>query len=173
MKRIKFLRTLRHLIKDYGSENIIYIDESGFKAHCGRRDGWAMRGEKIFCDVPGKRGKTTNLIMAQKGKGKGAPWLAPMLFEQSCTMHTVNAWIENALLKELDQPSVIVMDNAPFHNKTKIKALLEEQGHTFLPLPPYSPDLNPIENTFGAIKKRREAMPENTSIDNLILSYSY
>ncbi|MBX2834734.1 MAG: transposase, partial [Micavibrio sp.] len=40
-----------------------------------------------------------------------------------------------------------------------------------IPLPPYSPDLNPIEKTFGALKRRRKSMPQGTTIDQLILSY--
>jgi transposase len=47
------------------------------------------------------------------------------------------------------------MDNAPFHNKNHIRDLLENKGHTLLPLPKYSPDLNPIEQSFAILKKRR------------------
>jgi transposase len=66
----------------------------------------------------------------------------------------VLAWLDQSLLKELRPNSLIVMDNAPFHNKPKIKALLEEHGHAFLPLPKYSPDYNPIEQAFAILKKR-------------------
>lgn len=59
------------------------------------------------------------------------------------------------LLKELRPNSLVIMDNAPFHNKPEIKAILEESGHTLMPLPTYSPDLNPIEKSFAIIKNRR------------------
>ncbi len=156
MKRQAFLRELRRLIKDYGSNNIVYVDETGFRPHTYRPHGWALRGKKIFGDVVGKKHKNTNLIMAQRNKD----WLAPMLFEGACTMNTVNAWIEQALLKELSKPSIVIMDNAPVHNKTWIKNTLEKHGHAFLPLPPYSPDFNPIEQTFGYMKKRRQFMKD-------------
>jgi DDE superfamily endonuclease len=68
--------------------------------------------------------------MAQR-KGE---WLAPVLFHESCTHQTVNAWVEQALLPELHPNSLIIMDNAPIHNKPYLKELLEAHGHNFLPL---------------------------------------
>ncbi len=127
------------------------MDESGFAAHSYRPHGWAPRGAKVHGRVAGNNRKTTNLIMAQRGK----EWLAPMLFQKNCTHETVLAWIEQLLLKELRPNSLLVIDNAPFHNKPKMKALLEAHGHTLLPLPRYSPDFNPIEQAFAVLKKRR------------------
>jgi transposase len=98
-----------------------------------------------------KRGRT-NLIMAQHGK----EWVAPMLFTGSCTHHTVTTWVKEVLLRELQPNSPIIMDNAPFHNKVDIKAALQDKGHTMLPLPKYSPDFNPIEQTFAIIKRIRQ-----------------
>ena len=57
--------------------------------------------------------------------------------------------------------------------KNQLRSLLKQQGHALLPLPAYSPDLNPIAGTFGAMKKRREDMPIDTTIEKLIMSYSY
>ena len=168
MERQKYLRRLRELIKDYGSENVVYFDESGFASHKGRLSGWAVKGKKLYANVKGKREPRTNLLMAQRGKD----WLAPLVFTGSCTSKTVIVWLEKFLLKELEKPSIIIMDNAPVHNKKSIRALLEKHGHALLPLPPYSPDFNPIEQSFGAMKKRREGMPLDTTVEKLILSYS-
>ena len=168
MKRQKYLRALRILIKEYGSQNVVYFDESGFASHKGRLSGWAPMGQKLYTCVKGKREKRTNLLMAQRGK----EWLAPVVFTGSCTAKTVSTWLEDFLLKELDKPSIIIMDNAPVHNKKVIRNLLEKHGHTMLALPPYSPDFNPIEQSFGAMKKRREGMPVTTTVEKLILSYS-
>lgn len=152
MKRQSFLRELRRLIKKHGSENVVYIDETGFKDdEVVRPDGWAEKGRKIYCDVRGKRSAVTNLIMGIRGK----EWLAPMVFKRSCIAQTVNAWLEQGLMKELDRPSILIMDNAPFHSKPAIRAVAEKNGHSILFLPPYSPDFNPIEQVFATIKKRR------------------
>jgi hypothetical protein len=168
MERQKYLRRLRSLIKKYGSQNVVYFDESGFVSHKGRLSGWAPKGKKLYANVKGKREKRTNLLMAQRGK----EWLAPLVFTGSCTGKTVSTWLEKFLLKELENPSIIIMDNAPVHNKKAIRSLLKKRGHALLPLPPYSPDFNPIEQSFGAMKKRREGMPITTTVEELVLSYS-
>ena len=168
MKRQKYLRELRKLIPEYGSDNIIYFDETGFEQDVRRDSGWAPRGVKIYGDVKGGKNLRTNLIMAQRRKTR--KWLVPILFEGSCESLTVLWWLKNYLLGALKKPSVIVMDNAPFHPKAKIKKLLEDHGHKLFCLPKYSPDFNPIENTFGAIKTNwKNALP-GTTIDRLVTS---
>lgn len=168
MKRAAYLRRLRELISKYGSDNVIYFDESGFEEDVRRDAGWAERGRKIFGDVRGGKNPRTNLIMAQRRKSK--KWLAPILFKGSCEGTTVLWWITEHLLKSLAKPSVIVMDNAPFHPGAQIRMLLESQGHKLLCLPKYSPDLNPIENTFGAIKENWKHTNKHTLLDTIVTS---
>ena len=162
-----FLQRLRQMMRKYGSQNIVYFDESGFRSKSYRPHGWAPMGQKVFGQISGNNRKSTNLIMAQRGR----EWLAPMLFTGSCHTDTVNQWLEKMLLPELNVPSVIVMDNARFHNKEQMRDILGKAGHAMLPLPRYSPDFNPIEQSFAIIKKQRQFAPEGTSIEKL-LSYS-
>jgi transposase len=162
-----FLQNLRGLMQKYGSQNIVYFDESGFASESYRPHGWARMGQKVFGLISGNNRKATNLIMAQRGK----EWLAPMLFTGSCHTETVNQWLEKMLMPELTQPSVIVMDNARFHNKEQIQTIIEKDGHILLSLPRYSPDFNPIEQSFATIKKRRQFAPTGTPIENLLMSY--
>lgn len=169
MKRQRYERRLNALIKKFGTDNVVYFDESGFKAHTGRLSGWAQKGQKLYADVKGKREKKTNLLMAQRGK----VWLAPFVFTGSCNAKLVSAWVRDMLIQELKAPSIVIMDNAPVHSKKQLRSLLKQHGHALLPLPPYSPDLNPIEGTFGGMKKRREGMPIDTNVEELIMSYSY
>ena len=162
MKRQKYLAKLQGYFKSHGKENIVYVDESGFKEHSYRPHGWAPRGQKIYADVSGNNRKVVNLIMAQcRNK-----WLAPVLFKGSCDTKLVNVWVKDFLLKELTNPSVIVMDNARFHNKTMLKKILQKAGHELLFLPPYSPDFNPIEQSFAILKKRRQF--SKYSLDKLL-----
>ena len=93
-----------------------------------------------------------------------------MIFESSCCAEVVNSWIEEMLLAVLTKPSVIVMDNAAFHKKDTIRQLLEDGGHMLLPLPPYSPDFNPIEESFAVLKKRRIAVQPPQTIEEVIVS---
>jgi transposase len=164
MKRMTFLRELRRLIPVYGAENVVYIDETGFRKHAYRSHGWALRGEKVYGDVSGCNRKNVNLVMAQRRK----QFLAPMLFEGSCDHLVVNTWLEERLMPLLDRPCIVIMDNAPFHKKKEIAAILEKHGHAFLPLPPYSPDFNPIEETFGIFKRRRDYAPAGTAIEQIV-----
>ena len=63
------------------------------------------------------------------------------------------------LLKNLPEKQIIVMDNAAIHKSQKTIDLIEQSGHIILFLPPYSPDLNPIEKTFGWIKRALSGAP--------------
>lgn len=162
-ERLCYIRQLREWIQAHGSHNIVYFDESGFEAQSYRTHGWAPRGVKVHGKVTGNKHRgRVNLIMAQRGK----EWLAPMLFEKSCTHEVVTAWIKQALIKELRPGSLVIMDNAPFHNKVDIEDILTQHGHTLMTLPKYSPDLNPIEQTFAIIKRRRKF--KNQTIQKLL-----
>jgi transposase len=173
MKRQEYLEKLHAEHRMMGFKNLIYIDETGFDAHCYRDSGWVQKGQSILGLVSGKRKRRTNLMMAQRHgrKGQKKEWLAPMIFEGSCTAVLVETWIKDHLMKELHEPTIIVMDNASFHNHKRIQDIVAPAYHMVIPLPPYSPDFNPIEKTFGAMKKRRKSLPPNTTIDQLILSY--
>lgn len=127
------------------------MDESGFEAHTYRPYAYAKRGIKVHSKVTGnKRKGRTNLIMAQRGK----EWLAPLTFTGSCHHVFVTTWFKECLIPQLRPNSLVIIDNAPFHNKADIRAILEEHGHTLLPLPTYSPDFNPIEQTFANLKRK-------------------
>lgn len=163
---MNYLQTLRQWVQKHTSRDVVYFDESGFMEHSYRPHGWAKRGEKVHGKISDNNRKRTNLIMAQRGK----EWLAPMLFEKSCTHHTVIAWMEQMLIPELRPNSLIIMDNAPFHNKPQMQKLLEAHGHSMLPLPKHSPDFNPIEKSFAILKRRRQFNGKSIH-DNLMSNY--
>ena len=146
------MKQLRTYVAEHGSADIVYFDESGFQHQSLRSHGWAKRGVKVHGDIAGNNYARTNLIMAQRGK----EWLAPMLFEGGCHKEVINTWLKRMLLPELKKPSLIVMDNARFHDKKAITEIIEKEGHKLMSLPPYSPDFNPIEQSFAVIKKRRQ-----------------
>lgn len=158
-----YLRRLREIIQNKGSNNIVYFDESGFEKEAYRPHGWAPKGTKVHGDISGNNRRYENLIMAQCGK----KWLAPMIFKGNCTALLVQEWLKKMLLPELKEPSVIIMDNAAFHKKEEMAGILEQYGHEILPLPPYSPDFNPIEQSFAILKKRRQYSQK--SLDQLVM----
>ena len=150
-------------------KTFVYIDETGFSSSVTRPYGYSIRGTRVYGLKQGKRESRTSLIAARIGN---KALQAPMLFQKSCTAPVVNAWLVQQLCPLLDDTMVVVMDNAPFHKSAETRALIESTGAKLLFLPPYSPDLNPIEHDFANLKNFRIAN-ENMPLDHLIKSYLY
>lgn len=97
----------------------------------------------------GKRFGRTNIVAAQCGK----KILAPMTFTGSCNTKLFVAWVKQMLVPELSPGKVVIMDNASFHKSPVIKEAIEGAGCRLIYLPPYSPDLNPIEKFWANLKR--------------------
>ncbi|MBC6477933.1 MAG: IS630 family transposase [Hormoscilla sp. GM7CHS1pb] len=168
-ERIKYYRILRELIKMYGSESLVFIDESGFEDIQSCIYGWSKKGKKVYGEKQGKRGTRENLVAGRRKKEKDL--IAPMLFRGSLNADGMIGWLVKYLLPELKIISILIMDNAPIHRKNVIRDLVESAGHKVLFLPKYSPDLNDIEHDFSALKRARMYAPVGTSLDEVIRDY--
>ncbi len=130
---------------------IVYIDESGFAHDMPRTHGYALRGNRCYGKHDwGAKGRT-NVI----GALLGGALLTVSMFESTINTDVYTAWVKQDLLPKLPSQSIIVMDNATFHKGSEMKDAIEEAGHTLLYLPPYSPDLNPIEKKWAQAKALR------------------
>lgn len=87
--------------------------------------------------------------------------IAPMVFKGTCTTQVFNAWLSAVLIPELIPGQIVIMDNASFHKSAKTKELIESAGCKLLYLPPYSPELNPIEKTWANIKSKIRSFLES------------
>ena len=76
-----------------------------------------------------------------------------MVFNGSCNTELFESWVEQFLIKELRTGQVVIMDNASFHKSQRTKELIESVGCRIIFLPPYSPDLNPIEKFWANMKR--------------------
>ncbi len=76
-----------------------------------------------------------------------------MIFNGSCNTELFNTWVEKFLIKELKPGQSVVMDNASFHKSQRTRELIESVGCKLIFLPPYSPDLNPIEKFLANMKR--------------------
>ena len=165
--RIKFLSKLREIITNRGKNSIVYVDESGFEDHAYRSQAWSPKGQKTYGERHGNNRRRTNLIAGHLGK----QLVAPLLFTGSTTASLFNQWLQDCLFKELPEGATIVMDNAAFHKTAETTKLFENSPFDLLYLPPYSPDLNPIEQDFAILKKKRKVMSQGTTLDQLVASY--
>jgi transposase len=136
-------------IKNIPSHAIVYIDESGIDLTICKERGWGKKGEKLVGKKSGKYYERTNIIA---GLVNNKP-IAPMVFNGSCNTQVFESWFEQFLIKELKPGQVVVMDNATFHKSQKTKELIQSVGCRLLFLPPYSPDLNPIEKFWANMKR--------------------
>ena len=110
--------------------------------------GRALRGEKIYGEVAGKKFQRTNII-AGYCNGK---ILAPFLYDGKADADLVEGWFETCFLNVVPKGSVIVIDNASIHKKDTLFDVVEEAGSMLIFLPKYSPDLNPIEHFWANMK---------------------
>ena len=162
-----YLRALREIVAARGAEDIVYVDESGFESSSHQPYGWGIRGKRVYGERSGHTRPRTSVIAARRKHA----WLAPMIFSGTANTALVNRWFEHMLCKELRPASTIIWDNAAFHKKADLRHIAGQYGHHILFLPPYSPDLNPIEKDFAVIKRKRQNSPPETTINQIIKMY--
>ena len=144
-KRIEY----GELIKGIDTARLIYIDESGMELNATNDKGWGKKGVILKGKKSGKYYQRTN-IMAGYVNGEV---IAPFVFNGSCDTALFEGWVEQFLIKELKPGQFVIMDNAAFHKSQKTKTLIESVGCQVIFLPPYSPDLNPIEKFWANLKR--------------------
>lgn len=113
-----------------------------------RRYGRGPRGVRVEGYVPKNWGKSVTLVAGIGLRGL----LAPLMLDGSMTGDAFEAYIEQAVLPHVMPGDVLVWDNLSVHKRARVRNLIEGVGATILFLPPYSPDLNPIELAWSKIK---------------------
>lgn len=119
-----------------------------------RTHGYSTKGQRCYGEQDWHARGRVNVI----GAIQDNKLFAVRLFDCSIDSAVFSAWIKEALIPELPPESVVIMDNATFHKRADIQVALEAQGHTLLFLPPYSPDLNPIEHKWAHAKAIRKQL---------------
>jgi len=132
----------------------VYQDESGFAQDMPRTHGYALKGERCYGKQDWHARGRINAIGALIGK----KLLTVCLFECNINSDVFHAWIMQDLIPQLPPNSVLVLDNATFHKRMDARQAISDAGHTLLFLPPYSPDLNPIEHKWAQAKLLRKSL---------------
>lgn len=141
---------------------LIFIDETGTTTKMTRLRGRARRGHRLKAHAPFGHWMTQTFIAGLRYDHLTAPWVinGPMnraIFE---------AYVETQLAPTLKPGDIVILDNLSSHKSERASAILRERGAWFLFLPPYSPDLNPIEMAFAKLKAHLRRIGART-IDDL------
>jgi transposase len=133
---------------DLDPATLLFIDETAASTKMDRRHGRAPRGERLRASVPHGHWKTTTFVGALRLSGM----TAPMVLDGPMTGDWFLAYVEQVLVPTLRPGDVVILDNLAAHKGAAVRAAVEAAGASLLFLPPYSPDLNPIENAFSKFK---------------------
>jgi len=149
-------------VESYPQYKLYYVDECGLDKYLHREYGYSPKGEPIIGKISGRKYKRTNIVASKCGDKV----IAPMIYDGTTDSSLFEYWFEHSLLKAIPKYSVIILDNAAFHRKSKLRLLAEQSDCEVLFLPPYSPDLNPIEMFWAWLKhKIRKILPLHDCFD--------
>jgi transposase len=141
---------------------VVFIDETWAKTNMTRIYGRAPQGSRLIEKIPCGRWQTTTFLGALRAEG----FVAPLTVEGAINGALFRAWIEQHLAPTLKPGDIVVMDNLSSHKVTGVRQAIEATGAQLRYLPPYSPDLNPIELAFSKFKKLLRDGAERT-VDKL------
>ena len=110
--------------------------------------GWSRRGSRVSFKAPRNWGANVTLLSSMGGLGMGPS----MAVEGATTRAVFEAYVGEVLAPSLSPGPIVVMDNLSAHKGGRVRELIEACGCELLYLPPYSPDLNPIEEAFSKLK---------------------
>ncbi len=142
-------------------ERLVFIDETSVKTNLTRLRGRALRGERLQMDAPFGNWGTQTFIAGLTQDGMIAPWIIKGAMDGPAFA----AYIREVLIPELTPGTVVILDNLATHRNLEATEALRDAGCWFLYLPPYSPDLNPIEQAFSKLKSHLRKAGARTFTD--------
>jgi len=146
---------------------LIFFDESGVNISMTRAYGRALTCERVYGSVPKNWGDNVTLCAGLTCDGL----IAPLRIDGAMDGDTFEAYIEQFVVPELRPGDIVLMDNLSSHKRTSIGGLIAKAGADLVYLPPYSPDLNPIEMIWSKVKSvlRKIAARSLDALDDAIL----
>jgi transposase len=126
----------------------VFVDETWATTNMARQHGRAQRGQRLVAAVPHGHWKTSTFLAALRHDRI----TAPCVFDGAIDGERFCAWVEQALAPTLAPGDIVIMDNLAAHEVAGVAEAIAARGARVLHLPPYSPDLNPIEQLFAKLK---------------------
>ena len=139
-------------------KRLVFIDETWMKTNMTRTHGRCPRGQRLIAKVSHGHWKTLTFVAALRCDGI----VAPCLLRQPINAISFLAWVTQFLVPTLRPGDVVIMDNLSSHKRRAIRAAIRAAGARLIFLPPYSPDLNPIEQVFAKLKTLLRKAAERT-----------
>jgi transposase len=127
---------------------LIFVDETWAKTNMTRLRGWSAKGQRLVAKVPYGHWKTLTFIAGLRCDGL----CAPLVFDGPINSASFLAWVVQCLVPTLLPGDIVVLDNLSSHKAEAVRHAIRAVGARLLFLPPYSPDLNPIEQAFAKLK---------------------
>lgn len=143
---------------DLDPERLVFIDETGLNTKMARLRGRCRRGERLRMAVPHGHWRTTTFVAGLRLGGLDAP----MLIDGAMNGDAFLAYLRRVLVPTLRPGDIVVMDNLGCHKSAAVRAEIEAVGAELRLLPPYSPDLNPIEFAFSKLKAHLRKVASRT-----------
>lgn len=129
-------------------ERLAFADETSVKTNMVKTTGWVPRGFRLVDHAPFGHWRTQTFVAALRHDRLDAPWV----IHGAMNGEIFDLYVKTQLAPTLRQGDVVILDNLSSHKSPKAAEALREVGAWFLFLPPYSPDLNPIEMAFSKLK---------------------
>ena len=140
------------------TKRLVFIDETGTNTKMIRARGRCPRGQRLIGKQPWGHWKTTTFTAGLRCDGLTAPFV----LDGAMDGRAFQTYIEKVLVPSLSPGDIVVMDNLPAHKNEKVRELIEAANAQLVYLPPYSPDLNPIEMAFSKLKALLRKAAERT-----------
>jgi transposase len=129
-------------------ERLVFVDETWASTNMARTHGRCPKGQRLVMDVPHGHWKTTTFVAALRCDGL----VAPVVADGAMDGELFTAYVKQQLVPSLRRGDIVVMDNLACHKKPAVEEAIRAAGCELRLLPPYSPDLNPIEKAFAKLK---------------------
>jgi transposase len=139
-------------------DRLVFIDETGASTNMVRLRGRCPKGQRLVSKVPWGHWKTTTFTAGLRRDGL----VAPFVLDGPMNGAAFLVYIEKFLVPSLAEGDIVIMDNLPAHKVEGVRERIEAAGARLLYLPPYSPDLNPIEMAFAKFKTLLRKAAERT-----------
>jgi len=143
---------------DLDPDKLVFIDETGASTKMVRLRGRCRRGERLMAKAPFGHWKTTTFTAGLRRDGL----VAPFVLDGPMNGDAFRIYVEQFLVPTLKPGDIVVMDNLPAHKGDDVRRLIDEAEAELRFLPPYSPDLNPIEMAFAQLKSHLRKAAERT-----------